>query len=95
MVLVKNWADRYLDSGVSIQTDTEPMSGSDYDSDDSQGTAHHSYSYIPSSELEVSLHDRLTAYVQYISLKQRVVGACIPTAWLNSNVVSVGFRPEI
>ncbi|XP_056622318.1 ras and EF-hand domain-containing protein [Triplophysa dalaica] len=54
MVLVKNWADRYLDSGVSIQTDTEPMSGSDYDSDDSQGTAHHSYSYIPSSELEVS-----------------------------------------
>lgn len=59
MALVKNWADRYLDSGVSIQTDTEPMSGSDYDSDDSQETAQHSY--IPSSELEVSLHVRPTA----------------------------------
>ncbi|XP_055029964.2 ras and EF-hand domain-containing protein [Misgurnus anguillicaudatus] len=53
MALVKSWADRYLDSGVSIQTDTEPMSGSDYDSDDSHETAHHNDSYNP-SELEVS-----------------------------------------
>ncbi|XP_052008138.1 ras and EF-hand domain-containing protein-like [Xyrauchen texanus] len=56
MALVKSWADKYLDSGVSLQTDTEPMSGSDYDSDDSHHlveTVHHSYSYIP-TELEVS-----------------------------------------
>ncbi|XP_016376786.1 ras and EF-hand domain-containing protein isoform X2 [Sinocyclocheilus rhinocerous] len=56
MALVKFWADKYLDSGVSIQTETEPMSGSNYDSDDSHNsveTVHHSYSSIP-SELEVS-----------------------------------------
>ncbi|XP_016344164.1 ras and EF-hand domain-containing protein-like isoform X1 [Sinocyclocheilus anshuiensis] len=56
MALVKFWADKYLDSGVSIQTETEPMSGSNYDSDDSHNsmaTVNHSYSSIP-SELEVS-----------------------------------------
>ncbi|XP_042631110.1 ras and EF-hand domain-containing protein-like isoform X2 [Cyprinus carpio] len=56
MALVKFWADKYLDSGVSIQTDTEPMSSSNYCSDDSHNsveTMHHSYSFIP-SELEVS-----------------------------------------
>ncbi|KAK7152210.1 hypothetical protein R3I94_008511 [Phoxinus phoxinus] len=56
MSLVKCWADKYLDSGVSLQTDPEPMSASDYDSDDSHNsveTVHHSYSSIP-SELEVS-----------------------------------------
>ncbi|ROL43215.1 Ras and EF-hand domain-containing protein [Anabarilius grahami] len=56
MALVKCWADKYLDSGVSLQTDAEPMSGSDYDSEDSHNsveTVHHSYSSIP-SELEVS-----------------------------------------
>lgn len=57
MALVKCWADKYLDSGVSIQTDAEPMSGSDCDSDDSHNsveTVHHSYSCIP-SELEVGV----------------------------------------
>ncbi|XP_016376233.1 ras and EF-hand domain-containing protein-like [Sinocyclocheilus rhinocerous] len=56
MALVKCWADKYLDSGVSVQTDAEPMSGSDYDSDGSQNsveTVQHSYSCVP-SELEVS-----------------------------------------
>ncbi|XP_051513180.1 ras and EF-hand domain-containing protein-like isoform X2 [Myxocyprinus asiaticus] len=56
MTLVKCWTEKYLDSGVSLQTDTEPMSGSNYDSDDSchlVETVHHSYSYIP-TELEVS-----------------------------------------
>ncbi|XP_067275047.1 ras and EF-hand domain-containing protein [Pseudorasbora parva] len=56
MSLVKCWADKYLDSGVSLQIDTEPMSGLNYDSDDSHNsveTVHHSYSSIP-SELEVS-----------------------------------------
>ncbi|KAG1944796.1 ras and EF-hand domain-containing protein isoform X2 [Pimephales promelas] len=56
MSLVKCWADKYLDSGVSLQTDPEPMSASDYDSDDSHNsveTVHHSYSSLP-SELEVS-----------------------------------------
>lgn len=57
MALVKCWADKYLDSGVSVQRDAEPMSGSDYDSDDSHNSVqieHHSYSCIP-SEMEVSL----------------------------------------
>ncbi|XP_052388306.1 ras and EF-hand domain-containing protein-like isoform X3 [Carassius gibelio] len=56
MALVKFWADKYLDSGVSIQTDTEPMSGSNYDSDDSHNsveTMHHTSYSIP-SELKVS-----------------------------------------
>lgn len=45
---VASWADRYLDSGVSLTMD---MAGSDYDSEDSSSsheTVHHSYSYIPS-----------------------------------------------
>ncbi|XP_059420904.1 ras and EF-hand domain-containing protein-like [Carassius carassius] len=56
MALVKFWADKYLDSGVSIQTDIEPMSGSNYDSDDSHNsveTMHHT-SYTTPSELKVS-----------------------------------------
>ncbi|XP_026086683.1 ras and EF-hand domain-containing protein-like isoform X2 [Carassius auratus] len=56
MALVKFWADKYLDSGVSIQTDTEPMSGSNYDSDDSHNsveTMHHTSYSIP-SDLKVS-----------------------------------------
>ncbi len=58
---MKCWADKYLDSGVSVQTDAEPMSGSDYDSDESHNsveTVHHSYSCIP-SELEVCLQPSL------------------------------------
>ncbi|XP_062860710.1 ras and EF-hand domain-containing protein [Trichomycterus rosablanca] len=55
--LVTHWADKYLDSGVSLQTDTDHMSGCNYyDSDTSstsEVTAHHSYSYVQ-SELEVS-----------------------------------------
>lgn len=45
---VASWADRYLDSGLSLTMD---MAGSDYDSEDSSNsheTVHHSYSYIPS-----------------------------------------------
>ncbi|TRY99171.1 hypothetical protein DNTS_027629 [Danionella cerebrum] len=56
LVLVKYWADKYLDSGVSIRTDGEQMTGIDYDSDDSCNsveTVHKSCSYVP-SELEVS-----------------------------------------
>lgn len=48
---VASWANRYLDSGVSLTMDTVESAGSDYDSDDSrssQETVHHSYSYIPS-----------------------------------------------
>ncbi|XP_029010708.1 ras and EF-hand domain-containing protein [Betta splendens] len=53
---VASWADKYLDSGVSLPMDTAESSGSDYDSDDSKSsveTVHHSYSYAP-SEVEVS-----------------------------------------
>ncbi|TDH09737.1 hypothetical protein EPR50_G00089130 [Perca flavescens] len=53
---VASWADRYLDSGVSLPMDTAESSASDYDSDDSRGsveTVHHSYSYVP-SDVEVS-----------------------------------------
>ena len=48
---VASWADRYLDSGVSLTMDTAESAGSDYDSDDSRSsreTVHHSYSYVPS-----------------------------------------------
>uniref|UniRef100_A0A3Q3QE19 EF-hand domain-containing protein n=1 Tax=Monopterus albus TaxID=43700 RepID=A0A3Q3QE19_MONAL len=53
---VANWADMYLDSGVSLAMDTAENSGSDYDSDDSRSsveTVHHSYSYAP-SDVEIS-----------------------------------------
>lgn len=53
---VASWADKYLDSGVSLAMDTAESAGSDYDSDDSrssQETVHHSYSYVP-SDVEVS-----------------------------------------
>lgn len=55
---VASWADRYLDSGVSMAMDTAESAGSDYDSDNSRSsmeTVHHSYSYIP-SDVEVSAH---------------------------------------
>ncbi|XP_018519920.1 LOW QUALITY PROTEIN: ras and EF-hand domain-containing protein [Lates calcarifer] len=53
---VATWADKYLDSGVSLPMDTAESSGSDYDSDDSRGsveTVHRSYSYVP-SDVEIS-----------------------------------------
>uniref|UniRef100_A0A3Q1ERQ9 RAS and EF-hand domain containing 2 n=1 Tax=Acanthochromis polyacanthus TaxID=80966 RepID=A0A3Q1ERQ9_9TELE len=53
---VATWADKYLDSGVSLPMDTAEISGSDYDSDDSRSsteTVHHSYSYVP-SDVEIS-----------------------------------------
>ena len=52
---VATWADKYLDSGVSLPMDTAESAGSDYDSDDSRSsveTVHHSYSYVP-SDVEV------------------------------------------
>lgn len=55
---VANWADKYLDSGVSVTMDTAESSASDYDSDDSRDsveTVHHSYSYVP-SDVEVWTH---------------------------------------
>ncbi|KAG9273279.1 ras and EF-hand domain-containing protein-like isoform X2 [Astyanax mexicanus] len=54
--LVARWADKYLDSGVSLQTDTDRMSASNYDSDESHNsveTVHHSDSYVH-SEMEMS-----------------------------------------
>ncbi|XP_070828657.1 ras and EF-hand domain-containing protein [Chaetodon trifascialis] len=53
---VATWADKYLDSGVSLPMDTAESAGSDYDSDDSRSSAetvHHSYSYVP-SDVEIS-----------------------------------------
>uniref|UniRef100_A0A667WRG5 RAS and EF-hand domain containing 2 n=1 Tax=Myripristis murdjan TaxID=586833 RepID=A0A667WRG5_9TELE len=53
---VASWADKYLDSGVTLPMDTAESSGSDYDSDDSINsveTVHHSYSYVP-SDVEIS-----------------------------------------
>ncbi|XP_034089518.1 ras and EF-hand domain-containing protein [Gymnodraco acuticeps] len=53
---VSTWADKYLDSGVSLPMDTAEGSCSDYDSDDSRvsvETVHHSYSYVP-SDMEIS-----------------------------------------
>ncbi|XP_041651105.1 ras and EF-hand domain-containing protein [Cheilinus undulatus] len=50
------WADKYLDSGVSLPMEMADSAGSDYDSDDNRSlaeTVHHSYSYVP-SEVEVS-----------------------------------------
>lgn len=57
---VATWADKYLDSGVSVTMDTAESSASDYDSDDSRDsveTVHHSYSYVP-SDVEVWTHIR-------------------------------------
>ncbi|XP_076847234.1 ras and EF-hand domain-containing protein isoform X2 [Brachyhypopomus gauderio] len=55
--LVERWADKYLDSGVSLQTDTDRMSCTNYDSDDShdsvETSVHQSYSYVH-SEMEMS-----------------------------------------
>ncbi|XP_067873857.1 ras and EF-hand domain-containing protein isoform X3 [Heterodontus francisci] len=48
---VANWADRYLDSGVSTSHDIVDYSSDDYDSDgsnDSLETMHYSYSYVAS-----------------------------------------------
>ncbi|XP_068459591.1 ras and EF-hand domain-containing protein [Clinocottus analis] len=53
---VSNWADKYLDSGVSLPMDTADSEGSDYDSEDSRDsleTVHHSYSCVP-SDVEIS-----------------------------------------
>uniref|UniRef100_A0A3Q4HRJ4 RAS and EF-hand domain containing 2 n=1 Tax=Neolamprologus brichardi TaxID=32507 RepID=A0A3Q4HRJ4_NEOBR len=53
---VATWADKYLDSGVSLPMDTAESSGSDYDSDDSRSSAetvHFSYSCVP-SDIEIS-----------------------------------------
>uniref|UniRef100_A0A3P9D5A1 RAS and EF-hand domain containing 2 n=1 Tax=Maylandia zebra TaxID=106582 RepID=A0A3P9D5A1_9CICH len=53
---VATWADKYLDSGVSLPMDTAESSGSDYDSDDSRSsveTVHFSYSCVP-SDMEIS-----------------------------------------
>lgn len=57
---VATWADKYLDSGVSLQTDTAESSGNEYDSEDSRSsmeTVHHSYSYVP-SDVEVRTNIR-------------------------------------
>ncbi|CAJ1056845.1 ras and EF-hand domain-containing protein-like [Xyrichtys novacula] len=53
---VTSWADKYLDSEVSLPMDTVDSAGSDYDSDDNMSlaeTVHHSYSYVP-SDMEIS-----------------------------------------
>uniref|UniRef100_A0A4W5NF97 RAS and EF-hand domain containing 2 n=1 Tax=Hucho hucho TaxID=62062 RepID=A0A4W5NF97_9TELE len=50
---VASWADRYLDSGVSLPMDATGSSGSESDSDISTETVHHSYSYVP-SDIEIS-----------------------------------------
>lgn len=58
---VSTWADKYLDSGVSMSMDIAESSGSDYDSDDSRSsveTVHHSYSYVP-SDVEVRENARV------------------------------------
>ncbi|XP_029613455.1 ras and EF-hand domain-containing protein isoform X2 [Salmo trutta] len=58
---VASWADRYLDSGVSLPMDAE-SSGSESDSDVSTETVHHSYSYVP-SDIEISDVSRATLSV--------------------------------
>ncbi|XP_069767061.1 ras and EF-hand domain-containing protein [Narcine bancroftii] len=48
---VENWANRYLDSGVSTGQDVAEYSSDDFDSDhsnDSRETMHYSYSYVAS-----------------------------------------------
>ncbi|XP_037621909.1 ras and EF-hand domain-containing protein isoform X5 [Sebastes umbrosus] len=77
---VASWADRYLDSGVSLPMDTRENSGSDYESDDSRGsveTVHHSYSCVPSeiaemkSEAAVSMAPSKTSSIAS-SLRRRL-----------------------
>lgn len=62
---VATWADKYLDSGVSLPMDTAESAGSDYDSDDSRSsteTVHHSYSYVP-SDVEVRTHNNISGQI--------------------------------
>ncbi|XP_023811592.1 ras and EF-hand domain-containing protein isoform X1 [Oryzias latipes] len=52
---VADWAERYLDSGVSMQMDITESLGSDYDSDDgrcSMETVHASYSEVELSDVK-------------------------------------------
>lgn len=59
LLLLEHWAIRYLDSGVFLQTETDRMSGCNYDSDESQDsekTTHHSHSYVlPEMEVKPCL----------------------------------------
>ncbi|MEQ2189723.1 hypothetical protein GOODEAATRI_028216 [Goodea atripinnis] len=67
---VSTWADRYLDSGVSVPMDMAESSVSDYDSDNSYvEILHHSYSCVPS---DVELEDDI-AVTEEPSLRYRVV----------------------
>ncbi|KAM4553587.1 ras and EF-hand domain-containing protein isoform 2-T2 [Fundulus diaphanus] len=55
IIRVSTWADRYLDSGLSMPMDTTESSASDAESDDSgssEETLHHSYSYVEMSEVK-------------------------------------------
>lgn len=52
--LVEHWADKYLDSGVSLQTDTDRLSDCNYKSDEShEENTHYSCSYLL-PEMEVN-----------------------------------------
>uniref|UniRef100_A0A3P8YUH0 EF-hand domain-containing protein n=1 Tax=Esox lucius TaxID=8010 RepID=A0A3P8YUH0_ESOLU len=55
---VAGWADRYLDSGVSLPIDVTESTGSESDSDESTETEHRSYSYVP-SDIEVRVTETL------------------------------------
>ncbi|XP_040893459.1 ras and EF-hand domain-containing protein isoform X2 [Toxotes jaculatrix] len=69
---VATWADKYLDSGVSLPMDTAESSGSDFDSDDSRGSvetisevkSEAAASVAPSraSSIASSLRRRLSAF---------------------------------
>uniref|UniRef100_A0A3B5MRT4 RAS and EF-hand domain containing 2 n=1 Tax=Xiphophorus couchianus TaxID=32473 RepID=A0A3B5MRT4_9TELE len=89
---VSTWADRYLDSGLPM--DTVESSASDYDTDDSMSsveTVHHSYSFIPSdieisevrAEAAVSVAPSQTSSITS-SLRKRL--SAFPTKQLGDNI---------
>uniref|UniRef100_A0A3B5RE24 RAS and EF-hand domain containing 2 n=1 Tax=Xiphophorus maculatus TaxID=8083 RepID=A0A3B5RE24_XIPMA len=89
---VSTWADRYLDSGLPM--DTVESSASDYDTDDSMSsveTVHHSYSFIPSdieisevrAEAAVSVAPSQTSSIAS-SLRKRL--SAFPTKQLGDNI---------
>ncbi|TKS73435.1 Ras and EF-hand domain-containing protein [Collichthys lucidus] len=78
---VATWADRYLDSGVSLPMDIVDSAGSDYDSDDSRSsveTVHHSYSYVP-SDVEVRSRHQAQMMAQISEVKSEAAVSVAPS----------------
>lgn len=86
---VDTWADKYLDSGVSLVMDTAESAGSDYESDDSKSsveTVHHSYSYVPSDvEVRARVGSRWARAMSRVS-RRSLRGSMLPVADIGGDI---------